>query len=84
MMTMINSQLITIRWLQCTDHWRYDLSRYDGDGDGISEYDVQWCDDDGDVNMMLWRWDHNVMMTVMESLYDDDDDDSDGDGISMW
>ena len=60
----------------------------DDDGGVSSEYDVQWCDDDGDVNMVLWWRDHNMMMIVMESWYDDDDDGPwysvDGDGISMW
>ena len=60
----------------------------DDDGGVSSEYDVQWCDDDGDVNMVLWWRDHNMMMIVMESWYGDDDDGPwysvDGDGISMW
>ena len=57
----------------------------DDDGGVSSEYDVQWCDDDGDVNMVR---DHNMMMIVMESWYGGDDDGPwysvDGDGISMW
>ena len=62
----------------------------DDDGGVSSEYDVQWCDDDVDVNMILWWQDHNMAIIVMMMMTDHDIVVTVTvvlmvvDGISMW